>query len=79
MQDIQLLRPKDVRLGREHNDSVTDYVPISTKRARNTIAASVRFRITPWITFIAGRWKFSPLAMKKPSENIRIPLPVLRH
>ena len=55
--------------------SVTGYAPISIKRARNTIAAFARFRIIPWIISIAGWWKSSPGAMRKPSENIRIPLP----
>src|ERR1700691_6134446 len=44
-----------------------------TKPAKNTTAASARFRIIRWIISITGCWKSSPRAMLRPLENILIP------
>jgi soluble lytic murein transglycosylase len=47
----------------------------STKPEKNTTAVSARFWNSQWITSITGWWKFSPRAIRKPSENIHIPRP----
>src|SRR5277367_3953134 len=44
-----------------------------TRPAKNTTAASVRYRIIPWIISITGCWKSSPRETPKPLENILIP------
>src|SRR6185437_14602611 len=75
MQDIKMLRPKDVRLGCEHKDICNRYAVISTRPVRNTTGASARFWIIRWITFTAGWWRSSPRGIVRPSENIRIPRP----
>src|SRR5579863_1610237 len=48
---------------------------ISIKPAKNTTAASARFRIIPWITSSVGWWTFSPRAIPLPLENIPIRRP----
>src|SRR4029077_2209263 len=48
---------------------------ISTRPAKNTTAASARFRIILWTTSITGWWRYSPMATAKPSESIPIPRP----
>ena len=72
MQDIKMLRPEQVRLGRERRS----LQPIETtlkKLIENTTGVSNPSWTTQWIIFIVGWWKSSRRAMHTLSANTRTP------
>ena len=70
MQDIKMLRPEQVRLGREKKICALDCVMTLKKLIENMTAVSVPSWITRWTTSIAGWSKFLRMATRTRSVNI---------
>jgi hypothetical protein len=73
MQDIKLLHPKEVHLGREHKD-ICVRLRADIDKARKEYDRRFRaIKTIRWIISTIGWWRSSRMAMPRPSANIRIP------